>query len=89
MVAPIVATYTRSATPKDPPHPEVQARILRALSRHLLSSELLVYLTTSLHNKVLLSTCYLDLFKALTSMSGPLCRCAVRPLLGILSRFNE
>jgi hypothetical protein len=33
--------------------------------------------------------CYLDLFKALTSMSGPLCRCAVRLLLGILSRFNE
>ena len=32
---------------------------------------------------------YLDLFKALTSMSGPLCRCAVRLLLGILSRFNE
>ena len=54
MVAPIVATYTRSATPKDPPHPEVQARILRAPSRHLLSSELLVHLTTSSHNKVLL-----------------------------------
>ena len=31
----------------------------------------------------------LDLTKALTSMSGPLCRCAVRPLLGALSRFSE